>query len=67
MVSTLVNAGVGTVTALPRMRSCLRGLAVLRRVRDRIDRDYTEPLDIESLARGANILAGNLIRMNQVA
>ncbi|MBC9926235.1 hypothetical protein [Leucobacter sp. cx-169] len=45
----------------------LRGLAVLRRVRDRIDRDYAESLDIESLARGANILAGNLIRMNQVA
>ena len=28
----------------------LRELAAMRRVRDRIDRDYTQPLDVEALA-----------------
>lgn len=40
----------------------LRDLARLRRVRDRIDRDYAEPLDVEALARGANMSAGHLSR-----
>ena len=40
----------------------LRDLARLRRVRDRIDRDYTQPLDVESLARGAHMSAGHLSR-----
>lgn len=40
----------------------LRDLAVLRRVRDRIDREYAEPLNVEALARGANISAGHLSR-----
>lgn len=40
----------------------LRDLAVLRRVRDRMDRDYAEPLDVEALARGANMSAGHLSR-----
>ena len=31
----------------------LRDLARLRRVRDRIDREYAQPLDVEALARGA--------------
>ncbi|HEY5231339.1 MAG TPA: hypothetical protein VIJ11_10685, partial [Galbitalea sp.] len=31
----------------------LRDLAVLRRVRDRMDREYAQPLDVEALARGA--------------
>ena len=30
----------------------LRALALFRRVRDRIDREYTQPLDVEALARG---------------
>jgi transcriptional regulator GlxA family with amidase domain len=29
----------------------LRDLALLRRVRDRIDREYAQPLDVEALAR----------------
>jgi hypothetical protein len=33
----------------------LRDLARLRRVRDRIDREYARPLDVEALARGAHI------------
>ena len=40
----------------------LRDLARLRRVRDRIDRDYAEPLDVEALARGVNLSAGHLSR-----
>src|SRR5262245_41107692 len=40
----------------------LRDLAILRRVRDRIDRDYAQPLDVEALARGANMSAGHLSR-----
>ena len=30
----------------------LSNLRLLRRVRDRIDREYAEPLDVEALARG---------------
>jgi AraC-like DNA-binding protein len=40
----------------------LRDLATLRRVRDRIDREYAEPLDVEALARGAHMSAGHLSR-----
>ncbi|CAN5659845.1 hypothetical protein BH09ACT7_BH09ACT7_36300 [soil metagenome] len=32
----------------------LRDLALLRRVRDRIDREYAQPLDVEALARGVH-------------
>ncbi|MFE9204347.1 helix-turn-helix transcriptional regulator [Micromonospora sp. NPDC007230] len=37
-------------------------LARLRRVRDRIDREYARPLDVEALARGVNMSAGHLSR-----
>jgi len=40
----------------------LRDLARLRRVRDRIDREYAQPLNVEALARGANMSAGHLSR-----
>ena len=40
----------------------LRDLARLRRVRDRIDREYAQPLDVEALARGAAMSAGHLSR-----
>ena len=40
----------------------LRDLARLRRVRDRIDRDYARPLDVEALAHGAHMSAGHLSR-----
>ena len=40
----------------------LRDLALLRRVRDRIDREYARPLDVEALARDANMSAGHLSR-----
>ena len=40
----------------------LRDLARLRAVRDRIDREYAQPLDVEALARGAHMSAGHLSR-----
>ena len=40
----------------------LRDLARLRRVRDRIDREYAQPLDVERLARDAHMSAGHLSR-----
>ena len=40
----------------------LRHLTRLRRVRDRIDRDYAQPLDVTALARDAHMSAGHLSR-----
>ena len=40
----------------------LRDLAVLRQVRDRIDREFDQPLDVEALARGVHLSAGHLSR-----
>ena len=40
----------------------LRDLALLRRVRDRIDREYAQPLDVEALARDAHMSAGHFSR-----
>ena len=40
----------------------LGDLAQLRRVRDRIDREYQQPLDVEALARGVHMSAGHLSR-----
>jgi AraC-like DNA-binding protein len=45
----------------------LRDLAWLRRVRDRIDRDYDQPLDVEALARGVHMSAGHLSRQFRLA
>jgi AraC-like DNA-binding protein len=40
----------------------LQDLARLRRVRDRIDREYAKPLDVEALARDAHMSAGHFSR-----
>jgi AraC-like DNA-binding protein len=40
----------------------LKDLVLLRRVRDRIDRDYAQPLDVGALARGVHMSAGHLSR-----
>jgi AraC-like DNA-binding protein len=40
----------------------LSDLALLRRVKDRIDREYAQPLDVEALARGVHMSAGHLSR-----
>jgi AraC-like DNA-binding protein len=45
----------------------LADLARLRRVRDRIDREFAQPLDVAALARGAHMSAGHLSRMFKVA
>ena len=45
----------------------LRDLALLRRVRDRIDREYAQPLNVEELARGAYMSAGHLSREFKLA
>ncbi|MGH3641883.1 MAG: helix-turn-helix transcriptional regulator, partial [Mycobacterium sp.] len=45
----------------------LDDLARLRRVRDRIDREYAQPLDVEALARGVNVSAGHLSRQFKIA
>ncbi|MBN6189774.1 helix-turn-helix transcriptional regulator [Microbacterium sp. SSW1-47] len=34
----------------------------MRKVRDRIDREYARPLDVEALARGVHMSAGHLSR-----
>jgi AraC-like DNA-binding protein len=45
----------------------LRDLALLRRVRDRMDREYAQPLNVEALARGVHMSAGHLSRQFRLA
>ena len=45
----------------------LADLAWLRRVRDRIDREYAQPLEVEALARGVHMSAGHLGRQFRLA
>ena len=64
--------GAGTtydfaVTAKAASEPHLADLARLRRVRDRIDREYAQPLDVEALARGAHMSAGHLSRQFKLA
>jgi AraC-like DNA-binding protein len=40
----------------------LRDLERLRRIRDRMDREFAQPLDVEALARGEHMSAGHLSR-----
>jgi AraC-like DNA-binding protein len=42
--------------------SRLRDLALLRHVRDRIDREYATPLDVEALVRDAHMSPGHFSR-----
>ena len=55
------------MTSRPASAQHLRDLARLRRVRDRIDREYAQPLDVEALARGVNMSAGHLSRQFRLA
>jgi AraC-like DNA-binding protein len=55
------------VTSRPAAAQNLRDLAQLRRVRDRIDREYAQPLDVEALARGVHMSAGHLSRQFRLA
>jgi len=55
------SARHGTIVPMderPATAHTLRDLARLRRVRDRIDREYAQPLNVEALARGVHMSAG---------
>jgi transcriptional regulator GlxA family with amidase domain len=45
----------------------LRDLVLLRRVRDRMDREFAKPLDVQALAAGVNMSAGHLSRQFRAA
>ncbi|PYC76558.1 AraC family transcriptional regulator [Micromonospora arborensis] len=55
------------MTSKPDATQRLSDLARLRRVRDRIDREYASPLDVEALARGAHMSSGHLSREFRLA
>lgn len=55
------------VTRPPSETQHLHDLARLRRVRDRIDREYARPLDVEALARDVHMSAGHLSRRFKLA
>jgi AraC-like DNA-binding protein len=55
------------VTSDPAAAQRLRDLALLRRVRDRIDREYAQPLNVDALARGAHMSSGHLSRSFKAA
>ena len=55
------------MTSRPDDEQRLRDLKLLRRVRDRMDREYAQPLDVEALARGVNMSAGHLSRQFKLA
>src|SRR6188472_967978 len=55
------------VTTRPAASQDVSDLVWLRRVRDRIDREYAQPLDVEALARGAHMSAGHLSRQFKLA
>ncbi len=58
---------IARVSSSPAGAEHLRDLARLRRVRDRIDREYAQPLDVEALALGAHMSAGHLSRQFRLA
>ena len=55
------------MTARPDETPRLRDLARLRRVRDRIDREYAQPLDVEAIATGVHMSAGHFSRQFKAA
>jgi AraC-like DNA-binding protein len=61
MISGMVSSG------RPAEAQYLRDLELLRRVRDRIDREFSQPLDVEALARSAHMSAGHLSRQFKLA
>ncbi len=58
----MARGSILKVTSAPIAEQRLRDLTRLRRVKDRIDREYAQPLDVESLARDAHMSAGHLSR-----
>jgi AraC-like DNA-binding protein len=63
----VVCGTIPQVTDSPAAAQHLRDLARLRRVRDRIDREYAQPLDVETLARDAHMSAGHFSREFRLA
>jgi len=55
------------VSSTPAEAQRRRDLALLRRVKDRMDREYAQPLDVEALARGVHMSAGHLSRQFRIA
>ena len=49
------------------LESRLEPLGLMRAVRDRIDREYAQPLNVEELARGIFVSAGHLSRQFKLA
>jgi AraC-like DNA-binding protein len=62
-----VGRTISHVSSRPAAEQHLLDLARLRRVRDRIDREYAQPLDVEALARGVHMSAGHLSREFKLA
>jgi AraC-like DNA-binding protein len=60
-------ATISQVTSTSADPQHLRDLVLLRRVRDRIDREYFQPLDVEALARDAHMSAGHFSRQFRLA
>ena len=55
------------MTSRPDEAQRLSDLARLRRVRDRIDREYAKPLNVEALAAGVHMSSGHLSRQFRAA
>jgi transcriptional regulator GlxA family with amidase domain len=55
------------VTSTTTPDAYLRELRELRRVKDRMDREYAQPLDVESLAREVHMSAGHFSRRFKLA
>jgi len=58
---------IARMTSRPAEAQHLSDLVWLRRVRDRMDREFAQPLDVEALARGVNMSAGHLSRQFRLA
>jgi len=59
--------GTPATAGRPATAPRLQDLARLRRVRDRIDREYAQPLDVEALAKDAHMSAGHFSRQFRLA
>jgi transcriptional regulator GlxA family with amidase domain len=63
----VLRGTIGPMNSRSAAEQHLRELARLRRVRDRIDREYAQPLNVEALACGVHMSAGHLSRQFKLA
>jgi transcriptional regulator GlxA family with amidase domain len=61
------HATIRWMAGSPVSKHDLKGLVLLRRVRDRIDREFAQPLNVEALARDVHMSAGHLSRQFRMA